>query len=358
VAVVAIGDVHGDYRNFYGLLQSLELVNAEGSWSGGTSHLVQTGDLFDRGPDSGRVVRLLMRLEREAREAGGRVTVLLGNHEAMNLTGDLRYVADGEFAAFADAESAEFRNQSRAKILSLLQQDHRPLLRSNYYAKLARTIRADNFDTAFPHGYFAHRRALSSQGDFGRWLLGHDVVHVENGVLFVHAGISPRFAALGPAQINRDLRSALKNYLESVAQLEKLGVFEPSLGSPVLSRLIESERRAGGPAPSLDPVFRRLEAVFAGPLFANDGPLWYRGLAQNDESRFASEVKRILKLQQVHRIVVGHTQHPSLSIQGRFRDQVMLIDTGMNREFYGGRPSALLIHKGGEASIFEANVQR
>jgi len=81
--VVAIGDVHGDYDQLMALLRSAALIDAEGKWSGGKTHLVQTGDLLDRGPDSRKAMELFMRLEEEARTAGGEVHVLIGNHEAM-----------------------------------------------------------------------------------------------------------------------------------------------------------------------------------------------------------------------------------------------------------------------------------
>ena len=43
--------------------------------------------MLDRGPDSRKVMDLLMRLEGEASKTGGRVHVLIGNHEAMNVYG-------------------------------------------------------------------------------------------------------------------------------------------------------------------------------------------------------------------------------------------------------------------------------
>ena len=48
-----------------------------------------------------------MALEKEAPAAGGRVVPLLGNHEMMNIMGDLRYVTPENYASFADGNSAE-----------------------------------------------------------------------------------------------------------------------------------------------------------------------------------------------------------------------------------------------------------
>ena len=66
--------------------------------------LVQMGDVVDRGPDSLKIIHDLMKLQREAPKRGGQVIVVLGNHEAMMMTDDMRYVHPGEYAAFADRE--------------------------------------------------------------------------------------------------------------------------------------------------------------------------------------------------------------------------------------------------------------
>src|SRR5262245_39148669 len=95
--VTAIGDVHGDLKTFRALLLKLGLIDGEERWAGGETHLVQTGDLLDRGPGSRQVLDLLMRLQEEAPASGGQVVVVLGNHEAMNVYGDLRYATREEF---------------------------------------------------------------------------------------------------------------------------------------------------------------------------------------------------------------------------------------------------------------------
>ena len=81
------------------------MVDANLNWSGGNTHLVSLGDLIDSGPGSRKVVELLMKLEGQAEQAGGAVHLVLGNHEVMVMTGDLRYVSPEEFAAFAPDET-------------------------------------------------------------------------------------------------------------------------------------------------------------------------------------------------------------------------------------------------------------
>jgi hypothetical protein len=87
-----VGDTHGDPDALISGLQAAHLIDDDLRWSGGRSHLVFAGDLTDRGPDVLRVLWLVYRLEREAAAAGGRVHVLLGNHEIMVMLSDLRYV--------------------------------------------------------------------------------------------------------------------------------------------------------------------------------------------------------------------------------------------------------------------------
>lgn len=87
-----VGDTHGDVDALTAGLKAAGLINEQLAWSGGRSHLVFAGDLTDRGPDVLRLLWFVYRLEREAAAAGGRVHVVLGNHEIMVMLADLRYV--------------------------------------------------------------------------------------------------------------------------------------------------------------------------------------------------------------------------------------------------------------------------
>jgi hypothetical protein len=87
-----VGDTHGMYDELRTGLRNAGLIDSAGHWSGGRKQLVFAGDLMDRGPDVLQLLWFVYRLEREAAAAGGRVHVLLGNHEIMVMLGDLRYV--------------------------------------------------------------------------------------------------------------------------------------------------------------------------------------------------------------------------------------------------------------------------
>jgi len=90
--IFGVSDIHGEYEALVDLLEAAGIIDQTLHWSWGDGHLVVVGDVFDRGDKVTECLWLLYRLEQEAREAKGRVHVLLGNHEVMVLQNDLRYV--------------------------------------------------------------------------------------------------------------------------------------------------------------------------------------------------------------------------------------------------------------------------
>lgn len=101
--IVAFGDVHGDLEATRAALRLAGAIDDHDRWVGGRLVVVQTGDQLDRGDDEQAILDLFDRLRSEAAAAGGAFHPLLGNHELMNVRGDLRYVTDGGFADFGDA---------------------------------------------------------------------------------------------------------------------------------------------------------------------------------------------------------------------------------------------------------------
>jgi hypothetical protein len=80
-----VGDPQGNLAPVTRVLRSNGIVDASGTWSAGTATLVVVGDLVDRGPEGLGVIDFLRRLQALAPQAGGRVVVLLGNHDILLL---------------------------------------------------------------------------------------------------------------------------------------------------------------------------------------------------------------------------------------------------------------------------------
>src|SRR5438128_2237622 len=153
--IIAVGDLHGDFQAWMDIASAARIVNSEGHWAGGKATLVQLGDITDRAPDSLKIVRSLQQLQAEAPTAGGRVIVVLGNHEAMNLLGDFRYTTAGEYAAFVDDRSVARRERLYMAVRRQLEAANPKALPSQVRDQwLART----------PLGWIEHKLAWSPAG--------------------------------------------------------------------------------------------------------------------------------------------------------------------------------------------------
>jgi hypothetical protein len=291
--IVAIGDVHGDYDQFVRLLRAVGIIDGKDRWTGGKTQLVQTGDLLDRGADSRKVMDLLMRLERPARRAGGAVHSLIGNHEAMNVYGDLRYVSAGEYEAFRNSRSVEVRSQFYEQAVEELKRNPPPA----GLPEFDKAYRA-KWEAERPLGYFEHRLAFGPNGEYGKWIRGNDAVMRVGDTLFLHGGIGPKYADLSVDEINNRVHEELKD-------------------------------------------FSKLQG---GIVLDAEGPLWYRGLAQESEAALQAHVEHVLKAFGVKRVVIGHTPQPGV-VMPRFGGQVLLIDIGLSAA-YGGNFACLILEQG------------
>lgn len=90
--IFVVSDIEGEFEGFRNLLLINKVIDKKYNWTYGKGHLVICGDLFDRGLSVTETIWLIYKLEELAKKAGGYVHTILGNHDIMNLSGDLRYV--------------------------------------------------------------------------------------------------------------------------------------------------------------------------------------------------------------------------------------------------------------------------
>jgi len=90
--IAALSDIHGQHELAVEILTNHQIIDAQQNWNYGEGHLIIVGDIFDRGPKVNETLWLLYKLEQQAEKVGGKVHVLLGNHEYLVFQNDLRYI--------------------------------------------------------------------------------------------------------------------------------------------------------------------------------------------------------------------------------------------------------------------------
>ena len=178
--VLALGDVHGHYEALFGYLFKNGIINDSGNWIWGDGHVILMGDVFDRGNQVTESLWLIYQLDLQARAFGGRVHMLLGNHEVMIMTNDIRYL-NKKYVFF-----------------------------SKYFFK----------DYSL---YF------DENSELGQWLRTRNAIIKVNGNIFSHAGLSPVMYEndISINNINRTLR----NYLSDTKKHRKSAFQDLILGS-------------------------------------------------------------------------------------------------------------------------------
>ncbi|HAU67476.1 MAG: metallophosphoesterase [Arenicella sp.] len=291
--IIAIGDIHGDFNRFVDVLRSTNLIDDKNNWSGEKATLVQLGDSTDRGPDSRKAIDLMRKLKKQAGKAEGKVVVVIGNHELMNVTGDLRYVHPGEYAAFADKRSQKRIDSYYKRTVAMLK---------------ANTPRGEEFELAdnhreewnkeHPPGFVAHRKAWNHLGEYGKWTRLNPAAAIVGNTVFVHGGISSKYANMRLRDLNKRVRAEI------------------------------ADPRTWGP-----------DSIIDDP----EGPFWYRGWAEQLETKEnEAALDEILNNLGVERMVVGHTPLVN-TILPRFGGKVILVDAGMADYYFSSNAALELI---------------
>lgn len=332
--VVAFGDVHGAHSELMALLRELGMVDTQGDWIGGKSQLVSLGDLIDRGPGSRDVVELMIKLDRQATQAGGAVHMVLGNHEVMVMSGDLRYVSLPEFEAFAADESPQEREQ-------MFQEYQR--FNKNLDAKDLEVA----FDREYPLGYLGLRKAYSPDGELGQWLLQQALVLKVNDRVYTHGGISDDYSGKSIDSINRELKEELNQYLNSVALLRKAAILpwhidyhhQLSFLNARVEEFVEQKPR------KRPDWFDAVQTIFEAQkykIFSAQSPTWYRGTSLCHPLVESVNIERFLKRAGARQLIVGHTPTRG-DVLERMDGLSIRLDTGMLKNVYKGQAAALVI---------------
>lgn len=289
--IVAVGDLHGDYDGYLSALHAAAIIDTRGRWIAGQTHLVQTGDIPDRGPGTRKIIAHMRQLATQARRQGGRVHHLIGNHEAMNVYGDLRYVSPAEYQAFVTRTSAPLRDRYFDKVLQSLS----PEQAGNAAANPEEFKR--QWQTKHPLGWVEHRLAWDPgwdpRGEYFQWVMQGKVAIRINDMLFLHGGLSGRYCQNSLESLTLQARDALRR------------------NDPQSSNILNDEH----------------------------GPLWYRGLSGVPPEAAPETVAAILRRHAARHIVVGHTPTGG-AIWPRYNAQVIQIDTGLGAA-YGGNVAYL-----------------
>jgi len=158
--ILAISDIESGYLAFRNFLINNKVIDKNLNWTFGKGHLVLVGDFVGRGSSTTQVLWFIYKLEQDAKNQGGHVHYILGNHELKNMQG--RYV---------DAA------QKYYAVASILGKQQHELYGLNSF--------------------------------IGRWMASKNTLELINGTLFVHGGIHPDVATSG---LNLDeINSIIRN---------------------------------------------------------------------------------------------------------------------------------------------------
>jgi len=297
--LVAIGDVHGDLDKTREAFRAARLTNERDEWIGGTTTCVQVGDQLDRGKDEVAILHFLERLRAEARNAGGELIVMNGNHETLNVAGRYRYALTEGSADFA-------RWRARQDIGKALKANC-GLSAGLCETRIGEAAKSDTLPSFVKEHERDRWRALAPGAPLTLRFLAHQPVVVAVGsTLFVHGGVLPEHVQYGLDSLNAEISTWMKQ----------------------------------GKIKNAPPM----------SVQGRDSLVWARDYSHVQEHKCDCDLlKETLKMiPGVDRVVVGHTiQHPH-GITSACDGKVIRVDVGMSKGCVDAKPEALEILRDGE----------
>jgi hypothetical protein len=298
--VVVIGDLNAQCDLLQRFLLGLKLIKKNGAWCGGKTVLVQMGDIPNRGNRSRAAMDMMMRLRLEARDAGGEVYWLLGNHEVMTVLGNEAYVSADEYMEFASGEEVDRFYNARTRFMYELLGSPEV---AQYVAPFGGRVQA--WEEANAPGQEAFRSAMCPSGWYGAYIKSLPVAFKLGSLLFVHGGLSPSWAAHGLTGLQQLTDAAWANIPRFYQELEPHGLFR-------------------------DPL----------------GPLWHRAYCVANAQVVKDDLRIALDSLGARQMLVGHTRTDTIPTgsastpMARHRGRLIMTDVGLGES---GEPGAALV---------------
>ncbi|KAE8692108.1 hypothetical protein F3Y22_tig00110858pilonHSYRG00005 [Hibiscus syriacus] len=197
--LVAIGDLHGDLEKSKQAFRLAGLIDGSDRWSGGSTTVVQIGDVLDRGGEELKILYFLEKLKREAVKTGGQLLTLNGNHEIMNIEGDFRYVTEKGLEEF-DVWAYWYAIGNKMKSLC-----HGLEIPKNPFHGIPLSFH--RVPEEFSYSVRARIAALRPNGPISRrFLANNSTVLVVGDSVFVHGGLLAKHVDYGLQRINEEVR--------------------------------------------------------------------------------------------------------------------------------------------------------
>jgi len=324
--IVTFGDVHGDIDALRNFLVTAQIMDENSSveepvWSGGDTICVQVGDILDRGDDELACFRLLTSLSRQAREAGGELIMLYGNHEALNCVGLFQYANPGG--------NYEFEHEVGVSIDSALG--------SNRWRLMYAGNQPSRWAAFEPGGLLAENLLANMK-----------VAVVVGRTVFVHAGLTA---------------SHVREYgsIETMNQAAADWVLHQHHGEndyeghyDTVAQVVESaQKRARG-------ATKKMPNCLGGGS-GEGSPVWMRDYSSpNDGVPKSPKAQQLIDeaLEEVgygvQRMVMGHT--PQHRINAALKGRAWRVDVGASRGVMAGQPEVLEIIHGGDGEDDIVNI--
>ena len=248
----------------------------------------------------------------------------------MNLIGDLRYVAAGEYAAFAAEESA----QERKHWFELFKSGHEAVNEAELRAA---------FTKARPPGFYAHRAAFSSDGHYGKWLLAKPVMVVINDTAYVHGGLPTMVGEYDLDGLNAELGRQVVDYVKQLEVLVESDALDPATNFYAHSDVAEALAADASINNEIRDATKTVIELSGASIHGSQSPLWYRGTVGCSTVIEGDTLQAALDAVGASRVVIGHTPTLTRTVLQKHAGRVIEIDTGMNNAAYRGSGNALII---------------